>query len=99
MPLPASIRCRPGVVGYPLDAGPVPLLRRDPGLEEAARKPGWTRVGEVSLQIVTPEPPAKPPTVGASPASAAATGKLPSRVSVSERIRLALTRWLEHGKK
>jgi cell division protein FtsB len=76
----------------------IAFLKSDPGVEEEARKLGWTRLGEVSLQIVTPELPVKAPVLP-EPATAAATGKLPSRVSVSERIRLALTHWLERGKK
>jgi cell division protein FtsL len=77
----------------------IQFLQSDSGVEEEARKLGWTRVGEVALQIVTPEPPSKPlPAVSAEPAKAVPAAKLPSRVSVSERIRLTLTRWLEHGK-
>jgi cell division protein FtsL len=78
----------------------IAFLQSDYGVEEEARKLGWTRAGEVALQIVTPEPPTPPtPLVSADPAKAVPAEKLPSRVSVSERIRLALTRWLEHGKK
>jgi hypothetical protein len=67
----------------------IDFLKSDHGVEEEARKLGWTRAGEVSLQLVTPESEARPrpPTAASKP--------LPSRVSGSERLRAALTRWLE----
>jgi hypothetical protein len=80
------------------------FLKSDQGVEEEARRLGWTRIGEVPLQIIHPEPPrpqpaADQPPVKGGEATAVTGEKLPSRVSVSERIRLALTRFLEGGKK
>jgi hypothetical protein len=77
------------------------FLMSNHGVEEEARRLGWTRPGEVSLQILTPEPPPKPKAVDGSPPSPAGEAKsdLPSRISVSERIRLAVTRWLDPAKK
>lgn len=78
------------------------FLQSDHGVEEEARKLGWTRAGEVSLQLVTPEPPpaaakslGTPHAAGTSP-SAASAAKTPIHISGSERLRLWLTHWLEN---
>lgn len=79
------------------------FLKSSHGVEEEARRLGWTRIGEVPLQIIHPEPPRPLPAAGQPAAKEgklpAASEKLPSRVSVSERIRLTLTRWLEGDRK
>jgi hypothetical protein len=73
------------------------FLLSDHGVEEEARRFGWTKAGEIPLQIITPEPaPAGQPAVDQrAPADRAKTGVLPSRISGSERLRLWLSRWLE----
>jgi cell division protein FtsL len=75
----------------------ISFLKSDQGVEEEARKLGWTKAGEVSLQIIAPAPKAaaKP---GSSPATAAAGKDLPVRISGSERLRLWLTRLIDHHK-
>ena len=77
------------------------FLKSDHGVEEEARRLGWTRIGEVPLQIIHPEPPRPQPATDQPTAkeAAAAGEKLPSRISGSERFRLWLTRCLESWKK
>jgi hypothetical protein len=66
-------------------------------VEEEARKLGWTKAGEVALQIVTPEPKvtAKPGSLSPTPA---AGKEVPIRISGSERVRLYLTRLFDRRK-
>ena len=75
----------------------ISYLRSDLGVEEEARKLGWTKAGEVSLQIITPEPKtvAKP---GAHPQTPAAGGNTPVHISGSERFRLWVTRLIDRPK-
>jgi cell division protein FtsL len=75
----------------------ISYLQSTHGVEEEARKLGWIKTGEVSLQIVTPEPPGTGLTAGDhwQLAKASADGKLPAHTSGSEHLRLTLTRWLE----
>jgi hypothetical protein len=75
----------------------IAFLNTDRGVEEEARKLGWTRPGEVSLQIITPEP--RPAAKKEGAAARASTATLPSHVSGSERLRLAITQWLERWSK
>jgi cell division protein FtsB len=73
----------------------IAYLKSPQGIEEEARKLGWTKAGEIALQIVTPEPKgsAKP----SSPAPAV-DKSLPVRISGSERVRLYLTKLFDHRK-
>lgn len=75
----------------------IAYLKSPQGIEEEARKLGWTRAGEVALQIVTPEP--KTAAHPASVAPAPDAGKnVPIHISGSERVRLFLTHLLDHRK-
>src|SRR5438034_497782 len=73
----------------------ISYLKSNQGVEEEARKLGWTKAGEVALQIVTPEPKV---TAKSSPLfpTPAAGKNVPIRISGSERVRLYLTRLLDH---
>ncbi|MGI8972175.1 MAG: FtsB family cell division protein [Dehalococcoidia bacterium] len=73
----------------------ISYLQSDPGVEEEARKLGWTKSGEISLQLIAPAPKAmaKP---GAQPPALVAAENTPIHISGSERVRLWLTRLLEH---
>jgi hypothetical protein len=75
----------------------ISYLKSDRGVEEEARKLGWTKAGEVSLQFIAPTPKAvaKP---GSPPATAAAAGNIPVRISGSEHFRLWVTRLIDHRK-
>src|SRR5258708_1701568 len=75
----------------------ISFLKSDQGVEEEARKLGWTKAGEVALQIVTPEPKvtAKP---GLSSLALAGGKNVPIRISGSERVRLALKRLFDPHK-
>jgi cell division protein FtsB len=75
----------------------ISYLQTDQGVEEEARKLGWTRSGEISLQLITPEPKVagKP---GAHADDAAPGTNTPIHISGSERFRLWLTRLIEHRK-
>jgi cell division protein FtsL len=76
----------------------ISYLKSDQGVEEEARKLGWTKAGEISLQIIAPAPKtaARP---GLPPATAAAGADLPVHISGAERFRLWLTRLIDHHKK
>ena len=75
----------------------ISYLQSDLGVEEEARKLGWTKAGEISLQIIAPAPKAgmKPAAPPLTPATGADT---PIHISGSERFRLWLTHLIEHRK-
>jgi hypothetical protein len=77
----------------------ISFLQSNHGIEEEARKLGWVKTGEVSLQIVTPEPAGPTAKARLQLAKAGADGTSPAHISGSERVRIALTRWLEGIKK
>lgn len=75
----------------------ISYLQSDQGVEEEARKLGWTKAGEISLQIIAPAP--KPPTKADSHSPTLASGaNTPIHISGSERFRLWLTHLIEHRK-
>jgi hypothetical protein len=75
----------------------ISYLKGDQGVEEEARKLGWTRAGEISLELITPEPKVAGK-AGAQSDAAAPGSRLPVHISGSERFRLWLTRLIEHRK-
>jgi cell division protein FtsL len=75
----------------------ISYLKSDQGVEEEARKLGWTKAGEVSLQFIAPAP--KPGAKrGPSVSTAAASGNIPVHISGSERFRLWVTRLIDRRK-
>ncbi len=75
----------------------ISYLQSDQGVEEEARKLGWTKAGEISLQLITPEPKVtgKP---GPHTDTFAPDASIPVHISGSERVRLWLTRLIDRRK-